>query len=44
MARRMYENFKTTAPAVSQYCLIQPLFQNAGSVISLGFVIPESSA
>jgi hypothetical protein len=39
----MYENFKTTAPAVNEYCLMEPLFQKAGSVISLGFIIPEGN-
>ena len=36
-------DFKTTARAVNEYCLTVPLFQNAGSVLSLGFVMPEGN-
>src|ERR1700730_9825164 len=43
MARRTYEVFKRTAPAVNEYCLMVPLFQNAVSVLSLGFVMPEGN-
>jgi hypothetical protein len=36
MARRTYEDYQTTTPVVNEYCLMVPLFQNAGSVLSLG--------
>jgi hypothetical protein len=39
--KKNVRDFKTTAPAVNEYCLTVPLFQNAGSVLSLGFVMPE---
>jgi hypothetical protein len=44
MGRRRYEDFRTTGPAVNEYCLMVPLFQNAGFVLSPGFVIPEGNS
>ncbi len=43
MARRTYEDYQTTTHVVNEYCLMVPLFQNAGSVLSLGFVMPEGN-
>jgi hypothetical protein len=43
MARRTHEDFKTTAPAVNEHCLMVPFFQNAGSLLSLGFVTREGN-